>query len=114
MATTKKSIKTTGKKKGGKRYMKKAARRTLAALLMITALIVAAIPATPGAARAPSNANAIRNNTTEVLRYNSLDGSTRYYFKRITNVGININDIINNSIFFFIVSLYLILNLIIK
>ncbi|MBQ9442901.1 MAG: leucine-rich repeat domain-containing protein [Lachnospiraceae bacterium] len=88
MATTKKSIKTTGKKKGGKRYMKKAARRTLAALLMITALIVAAIPATPGAARAPSNPDSIRNDPT-VLKYNSLDGSTRYYFKRITNVGIN-------------------------
>ena len=47
MATTKKS--TKGRKKSRK-YMKRAARRTLAALLMITALIVAAIPATPGRA----------------------------------------------------------------
>lgn len=49
MATTKKS--TKGRKKSRK-YMKRAARRTLAALLMITALIVAAIPATPGRAAA--------------------------------------------------------------
>jgi hypothetical protein len=37
-------------RKRPRRYMKRAARRTIAALLMITALIVAAIPATPGKA----------------------------------------------------------------
>lgn len=48
MATKKSTKKNTRKR--GRRYMKKAARRTIAALLMITALIVAAIPATPGRA----------------------------------------------------------------
>ncbi|MBQ9504801.1 MAG: leucine-rich repeat protein [Lachnospiraceae bacterium] len=49
MATTRKSTKGKVRKKS-RRYMKKAARRTIAALLMITALVVAAIPATPGRA----------------------------------------------------------------
>ncbi len=61
MATKKSTKKNTRKR--GRRYMKKAARRTIAALLMITALIVAAIPATPSRAVGPSGTDNMYINT---------------------------------------------------
>lgn len=75
MATTKKTNKKNTRKRG-RRYMKKAARRTIAALLMITALIIAAIPATPGHA---GDAPIIGGNIT--YYYNGVN----MYFNQITN-----------------------------
>nr|MCR5651964.1 leucine-rich repeat domain-containing protein [Lachnospiraceae bacterium] len=47
--------KNTTKKKKSRRYLSRAARRTIAALLMVSALIVAAIPATPSRAAEGEN-----------------------------------------------------------
>ena len=76
MATKKSTRKN--KRKHGRRYLKRAARRTIAALLMVTALIVAAIPATPGHA---GDAPIISGNVTFYY------AGVNMYFNQITNPG---------------------------
>ena len=69
---------TKGKKH--RRYMKKAARRTIAALLMVTALIVAAIPATPGRA-AQSGQSSGQITVSDNMNWHN------YYFDYDSNLG---------------------------